>query len=173
MKFENGCYVGAYFSNEEEYDKLVAPILDIVRTYLKKKVELDFYPDEPHVTLMYSYDIPSKEIKVKDFTNTNVVGVKALSFEVFPYIDKSSLVLLVDSFEFYSMHEKIKELYSVSPTYPDYKPHITLATFDSKHADYVKGILKELDKEIKNSAVSTVAYVKETVEYKIEDLDPK
>lgn len=173
MEFENGCYVGAYFSNEEEYNKLIAPIVDVVKTYLGKKVELSFYPDEPHVTLMYSTDIPSKEIKVEDFTNTNVIGVKALSFEVFPYLDGSSLVLLVDSVQLYAMHEKIKEVYSVSPTYPDYKPHITLATFDSAHTDYVKGILKELDKEIKKSAVSTAVYIKETVEYRIEDLDPK
>lgn len=83
-------------------------------------------PSELHCTLMYSPEIGIPDIKVdpnKVYEAT--LGSLALFGERGDYL----VVELIDCPELHARHKELKRL-GLVPTYPDYRPHITLVDGD-------------------------------------------
>lgn len=178
MEFKNGCYIGAYFVNDEAFelfyskfkDRLIFLLEELERKYLPMDVKLP--DDPPHVTLMYSSDIPAKEPKIEEFAHTDIIKPAFLGYEIFPYGEELSIVALLDSVVLFEMHNRIKSLYGLTPTYHDYKPHITLLTFSKEHELFVREKIKKASSMTKNDMeIFKDEPLKMT--FKIEDLDPK
>lgn len=178
MKFKNGCYIGAYFVKNEAFDLFYSNFdarMLFFRVDMNKKYDVESFrlPDDPpHITLMYSNDIPTKEPVVKEFAYTDMINPTFLGLDIFPYGDELSIVALLDSVVIHGMHNRIKSLYGLTPTYPDYKPHLTLFTFPKEYELFVRESLPKASRMIKDEWYNLKPQPLKMT-FKIEDLDPK
>jgi len=81
-----------------------------------------------HITVIYSRTRPNKEPNAFEINGS----VTPVSFGIFGKGTKDqpyALVLQVDSPQLTTAHMKMRKEYGLKPTYPEYKPHISL-TYD-------------------------------------------
>lgn len=114
---------------------------------LKKFVKAlgDKIPDEdvvkresrPHITVTY----PMQDEQLLDLTrflHENNMGRARCKFTrpmLFRNPDEIALVIGVESLDLQTMHKQIKRAFNIKTTWPDYKPHVTVAYLTSKAAD--------------------------------------
>jgi len=112
-----------------------------------QKIGIPLMPlHKAHVTILYSYSRPQKNIKIKDIT----FNVKLKAFRIFgkgtpdsPY----ALVIELDSQQLQNLHRYYKKEYNLKYAYPHYVPHLTV-TYD---IDRVLPGLKKLNEKQKKT----------------------
>lgn len=170
-KYPNGVYVGAYFKkgsqlyNELERNKKG---LEKIIPGLKWKTEEED-PGGYHVTIMYSTNPPSTDdISTKDFPKSMEVYFSDL--DIFSYgEDNHALVIKLnkdDEESYVELHNKLKEEYELTPSFPDYEPHITLGVFGGEFLEPMKKFVEEntIENEYDERSYSEVTYKIEEVE---------
>lgn len=115
-KHANGTYASLKLSPESSKQ---------LNEFISSQVASGVDPDTYHCTVMYS------RVPVPEADNIRVhlpIYSKATGYEIFPSKDNTScLVLLIDSDEIRWLHNHTNYL-GASYDYPEYKPHITLAS---------------------------------------------
>lgn len=118
-----------------------------------------------HCTVMYSKTpVPVGKIdenkQLPDPRFIQEVGVKGITW--WPgHKEQGVLVLLLDPTHIQHLHEKWKKLGAI-PTYPDYTPHITLAT-DIEYTDKIKSLVENKMNEIDDNPFR-ITLIQEQVE---------
>jgi len=134
-----------------------ADIKDIHKGYTETINEKDLYileqkgnnwsygtEDKPHITTKWgiNFDDPKKVIEVLEGEEGGEVMLDKI--EVFDNDDNYDvLVILCESEALQRLHKKLTDDLEIEDTYPEYKPHITIAYFKKGRAkQYVKSATK-------------------------------
>lgn len=163
--FDNGIYIGANIVDEDSLVK-INEVRNMIRSKISDRVGLTDPHYDPHITIMYSTDKPEGDIEVSEFPEK--IDISFSSIDVFNYnyrdINGSCIVLKVESKAARSLHDAVKKINKVNPTYNKYEPHITLFLVD--------GILPDdLKKKINNLLNVPNVKFDATCQYDVEDLD--
>lgn len=114
-KNPDGSYVGLKFDDEAK---------NKILTIAKELGIEDISPEDLHVTLVYTYDYMDgfkPEGKLSEPIEFSPVG-----FDLFGD-ENDCLVLKLASDTAHDRHQALVKTYGVTPTYSDYKPHVTLS----------------------------------------------
>ena len=85
-------------------------------------------PQKAHITVVYSYSKPNKEFKLKDingYVQPKAIRIFGKGTKDSPY----ALVIEMESPELQRLNKYYLKEYHLKPTYPEYRPHLTL-TYD-------------------------------------------
>lgn len=93
---------------------------------------------EPHITLLYGVDDQKPETVIKDFDNVNV-NIELGPISKFEKDDYDVIKIDVISNDLQELYSKFDEKYKPNKTYPEYKPHITLAFVNKGACDDILG----------------------------------
>jgi 8-oxo-dGTP pyrophosphatase MutT (NUDIX family) len=99
----------------------------------------DGYEDWPHVTLLYGIVGTPIEDVVAFVRKIGQVDATFGKLSLFDNADGSVLKVEVDSPVLHKLNGRIKESFPVEETYPDYRPHMTVAYMDREAAPSYTG----------------------------------
>jgi len=94
--------------------------------------------DTPHITVKYGFEFDDPKSVIDCLKGEKGGSVEVNGIEIFEQDDYDVLVATVKSEALNRLHEKLTEELKVPDSYPEYKPHITIAYFK-------KGMAKEYE----------------------------
>jgi 2'-5' RNA ligase len=99
--------------------------------------------DKPHLTVQYgiTFDDPKDVIEALKDSSGGEVSIKCI--EIFEKDDYDVLVVRCESKALAQIHETLLEELEIVDTYPEYKPHITIAYFKKGRANKYKDIAQK------------------------------
>lgn len=162
QEFSNGTYVAANYP-EWGNAKLFRRLEALKNIIIKKWGAVSDFtepPYSPHTTLMYSKTPLGREINT-EFFPTSVV-INPIKIITLPYYEGSCAALEIECKRFFDINQKLRQEYSLTPTFERFLCHITLLVSETK------GI--ETGREIKLDSRFKIA-IPCKVEYEISPLD--
>ena len=111
-----GTYVSVEYNQEQ--------IKFLLNIFKDSKIPELYDVNKIHTTIIYSPDTPYYQIPPKLIGKK--IELKNPSYELFGE-NKDTLVISFTSELLTKRHNEVKEKYKLKPTYPEYKPHITLS----------------------------------------------
>lgn len=113
-----------------ESKKLADYIAELHRKIDKRDVNEDGLETEPHITLLYGISLSENPEKMKQWIDkilSGGVSVKVGDLSLFENNEYDVLKLDVDKENLIAFRDSCMKEFSNTQTFPDYKPHITIA----------------------------------------------
>jgi 2'-5' RNA ligase len=140
-------------------DDIVAKIMSALQKIPKEVLQDEGLEYEPHVTLLYGIHTDDPNVIVKSVPITGPIKIKVLDVSLFENDDFDVVKLDLESDELVKANRCLKKLDHTS-SYPDYKPHCTLAyVAPGKGGDVIKTIRDDMEDLIGNELEAEYVYI--------------
>jgi hypothetical protein len=146
---ENEDYLSKYRSGVYVEVELESTGLEKIWKYMRQIGIQPMPINKAHVTVMYSKSRPTSEPKAIQINGS----VRPKSFGIFGKGTKESpyaFVIEMDSPELQKLHMEYRRKYGLKPTYPEYKPHLSI-TYDIER---IMPGLKKLNNKQKQTLIN-------------------